>query len=51
MPPKKASAIQDIRPGAGGFVSMLVLDMDAYGEKVIRRGRPSSLLGFSVNLT
>lgn len=29
----KASAPQDIVPGDGGFVSMLVLDMDAYAEK------------------
>lgn len=28
-----ASAPQDIVPEAGGFVTMLVLDMDAYGEK------------------
>jgi predicted RNase H-like HicB family nuclease len=31
VPP--ASAVTDIRPDAGGFVSMLVLDMDAYAEK------------------
>jgi len=28
-----ASPMEDIRPEAGGFVSMLVLDMDAYAEK------------------
>jgi predicted RNase H-like HicB family nuclease len=32
-PVPKASALQDIHPDAGGFVSMLVLDMDVYGEK------------------
>jgi predicted RNase H-like HicB family nuclease len=32
-PAPKASPIRAIRPGAGGFVSMLVLDMDAYAEK------------------
>ena len=31
VPP--ASAIDAIRPDAGGFVSVLVLDMDAYAEK------------------
>jgi predicted RNase H-like HicB family nuclease len=29
----KASSIEDIHPGDGGFVSMLVLDMDAYADK------------------
>jgi predicted RNase H-like HicB family nuclease len=29
----KASPIKKIKPDAGGFVSMLVLDMDAYAEK------------------
>jgi len=29
----KASPIKKIKPAAGGFVSMLVLDMDAYAEK------------------
>ncbi len=29
----KASAPQDVKPEAGGFVTMLVLDMDAYAEK------------------
>lgn len=37
----KSSAIQSIVPDAGGFVSMLVLDMDAYaekyGEKAVRK--------------
>jgi len=28
-----ASPIKKIKPAAGGFVSMLVLDMDAYAEK------------------
>ena len=28
-----ASPIKKIKPNAGGFVSMLVLDMDAYAEK------------------
>ena len=28
-----ASSIKKIKPDAGGFVSMLVLDMDAYAEK------------------
>ena len=32
-PVPKASPIEAIRPGAGGFVSILVLDMDAYAEK------------------
>ncbi|MCL2008071.1 MAG: type II toxin-antitoxin system HicB family antitoxin [Treponema sp.] len=32
-PAPKSSLIEDIRPEAGGFVSMLVLDMDAYAEK------------------
>lgn len=31
VPP--ASPMKKIRPDAGGFVSMLVLDMDAYAEK------------------
>jgi predicted RNase H-like HicB family nuclease len=29
----KASSIKKVKPAAGGFVSMLVLDMDAYSEK------------------
>jgi len=29
----KASPIKKLKPEAGGFVSMLVLDMDAYAEK------------------
>jgi predicted RNase H-like HicB family nuclease len=29
----KASRIEDIHPEDGGFVSMLVLDMDAYADK------------------
>jgi predicted RNase H-like HicB family nuclease len=37
----KASAIKDIRPEAGGFVSVLVLDMDSYteqyGNKAVRK--------------
>ena len=32
-PAPKASPIQAIHPEAGGFVSILVLDMDAYAEK------------------
>jgi predicted RNase H-like HicB family nuclease len=32
-PVPKASPIKKIRPVAGGFVSMLVLDMDVYAEK------------------
>jgi predicted RNase H-like HicB family nuclease len=32
-PVPKASPIDAIRPEAGGFVSILVLDMDAYAEK------------------
>ena len=32
-PAPKASPIKKIRPDTGGFVSMLVLDLDAYTEK------------------
>jgi len=32
-PAPAASPIKKIRPESGGFVSMLVLDMDAYAEK------------------
>jgi predicted RNase H-like HicB family nuclease len=32
-PAPPASAINDIQPEHGGFVSLLVLDMDAYAEK------------------
>ena len=32
-PVPKASSIEAIHPDTGGFVSMLVLDMDAYAEK------------------
>ena len=32
-PAPKASPIKKIRPDTGGFVSMLVLDMDTYTEK------------------
>jgi len=32
-PAPVASPIKKIKPDAGGFVSMLVLDMDAYAEK------------------
>jgi hypothetical protein len=32
-PAPPASAIDAVRPGEGGFVSLLVLDMDAYAEK------------------
>ena len=32
-PTPKASPIETIHPDTGGFVSMLVLDMDAYAEK------------------
>jgi predicted RNase H-like HicB family nuclease len=32
-PAPAASPIKKIKPDAGGFVSMLVLDMDAYAEK------------------
>ena len=28
-----ASAFEDVRPDSGGFISMLVLDMDTYAEK------------------
>ena len=30
-----SSAINDIQPDPGGFISLLVLDMDAYAEKTI----------------
>lgn len=37
----EASSIESITPDPGGFVSMLVLDMDAYaekyGEKAVRK--------------
>jgi predicted RNase H-like HicB family nuclease len=37
----KASAIKDIRPEEGGFVSVLVLDLDSYaeqyGDKAVRK--------------
>jgi predicted RNase H-like HicB family nuclease len=33
MTAPRASAPEDIQPDAGGFVSLLVLDMDAYIEK------------------
>ena len=32
-PIPKASPIETIKPEAGGFVSLLMLDMDAYAEK------------------
>jgi predicted RNase H-like HicB family nuclease len=32
-PIPKTSAIKDVNPEEGGFVSILVLDMDAYAEK------------------
>lgn len=32
-PEPKASPIEDIHPEDGGFISVLVLDMDAYAEK------------------
>jgi predicted RNase H-like HicB family nuclease len=32
-PIPQASPIETVCPGAGGFISMLVLDMDAYAEK------------------
>lgn len=32
-PVPKASPLESITPDSGGFVSMLVLDMDAYAEK------------------
>jgi predicted RNase H-like HicB family nuclease len=32
-PAPPASALTDIHPDTGGFVSLLVLDMDAYAEK------------------
>jgi predicted RNase H-like HicB family nuclease len=32
-PEPKSSRLEDIHPEDGGFVSMLVLDMDAYAEK------------------
>jgi len=31
IPP--ASAFEDVRPDSGGFINMLVLDMDSYAEK------------------
>ena len=31
--PPQASKIEDIRPDDGGFVSVIVLDMEAYAEK------------------
>ena len=40
-PAPEASPLENIIPEAGGFVSMLVLDMDAYaekyGEKAVRK--------------
>lgn len=40
-PAPKASPLESITPDSGGFVSMLVLDMDAYaeryGEKAVRK--------------
>ena len=40
-PTPEASPLESIIPAAGGFVSMLVLDMDAYaekyGEKAVRK--------------
>ena len=40
-PVPKSSSLDNIIPDAGGFVSMLVLDMDAYaekyGEKAVRK--------------
>ncbi len=40
-PAPEASPLENIIPEAGGFVSILVLDMDAYaekyGEKVVRK--------------
>lgn len=40
-PAPEASPLENITPEAGGFVSMLVLDMDAYaekyGEKAVRK--------------
>lgn len=40
-PAPKASPLESITPDPGGFVSMLVLDMDAYaekyGEKAVRK--------------
>ena len=32
-PAPNASPVESVRPEAGGFVSMLILDMDAYAEK------------------
>jgi predicted RNase H-like HicB family nuclease len=32
-PAPHASPVESVRPDVGGFVSMLVLDMDAYAEK------------------
>ncbi|MDR1246709.1 MAG: hypothetical protein LBK57_06720 [Clostridiales Family XIII bacterium] len=32
-PAPGSSALEDIKPEQGGFVSLLVLDMDAYAEK------------------
>lgn len=40
-PAPKASPVESVTPDPGGFVSMLVLDMDAYaeryGEKAVRK--------------
>jgi predicted RNase H-like HicB family nuclease len=40
-PIPKASSIKDVHPEAGGFISVLVLDMDAYaakyGNKAVRK--------------
>ena len=42
-PAPEASPLENIIPEDGGFVSMLVLDMDAYaekyGEKAVRKNR------------
>ena len=43
-PAPKASPLESIIPDPGGFVSMLVLDMDSYaekyGEKAVRKNHP-----------
>jgi len=39
----RASPIGDIRPEEGGFVSMLVLDMDSYAEKYSKKSVRKSL--------
>lgn len=42
-PAPRPSAIEDITPEPGGFVSLLVLDMDAYAEKYGKKAVRKSL--------